>query len=180
MYDTVPLTSAVATSARDAGRLQCRPTRSRGFHGLAALGLVCLSAFSATEADAEVVVDGDREQMQVTVDNDTVDQALQALGQKGNLHYRSTAPLNKVIGGSFSGSLGHVLSRILVGFDFVVRYDPQGVEIFVYGESGATAIPPPRVEPSSPRPRPASPMPARATVGLNAAPRNSAPQAASP
>ena len=116
-------------------------------------------------------MDGDRDQMQVSVDNDTVATVLQALSQKGNLRYRSNLPLNKVIGGSFSGSLGHVLSRVLVGFDFVVHYNPQGVEIFVYGESGAASVPPPREEAYSPRPRPTSRMTAQASLGANRAPR---------
>ena len=116
-------------------------------------------------------MDGDRDQMQVSVDNDTVATVLQALGQKGNLRYRSNLPLNKVIGGSFSGSLGHVLSRVLVGFDFVVHYNPQGVEIFVYGESGAASVPPPREEAYSPRPRPTPRMTAQASLGSNRAPR---------
>lgn len=144
------------------------------------LGLLCLSAFSPTEANAEVAVDGDGNQMRVSVDNDTVGRALEALGQKEKLQFHSAAPLNKVIGGSFSGSLGHVLSRILVGFDFVVRYSPQGVEIFVYGESGGTAAPPAPWADDSPQPRPAWRPPQPAAVGLNIAPRNAAPQAARP
>jgi hypothetical protein len=169
----------VAVLLRDVGLLRSRPSHSRGFHGLAALGLVCLMAFSATAADAEVVVEGDRDQMQVTVDSDSVDQVLEALGQKENLHYRSTAPLNKVIDGSFSGSLGHVLSRILVGFDFVVRYNPQGIEIFVYEESGETPVPPQALVVDSPRPRPPSRVPGRAAVGPNVGPRPVVPHTAS-
>ena len=157
-----------APALRGAGGVGSRPS---AFHGLAALGLLCLSAFSAAQAHAEVVVDGDRDQMQVSVDNDTVANVLQALGQKGNLHYHSSLPLNKVIGGSFSGSLGHVLSRVLVGFDFIVHYNPQGVEIFVYGESGATSVPPPQEEADVPRPRPTSRMTAQASLGANLAPR---------
>jgi hypothetical protein len=162
------------------GSARSRPSHTPGFRGLLVLGLVCLSAFSPIEANAEVAVDGDRDQTRVSVDNDTVGRALEALGQKENLQYHSAAPLNKVIGGSFSGSLGHVLSRILVGFDFVVHYSPQGVEIFVYGESGGTATPPAAWADASPRPRPAWRAAQRAAVGLNAAPRNAAPHAASP
>jgi hypothetical protein len=161
-------------------RSRSRPSHSPGLRGLLVLGLVCLSAFSPTETNAEVAVDGDSGQMRVSVDNDTVGRALEALAQKENLQYHSATPLNKVIGGSFSGSLGHVLSRILVGFDFVVRYSPQGVEIFVYGESGGKAVPPVPLIDDSPRPRPAWPPLQRAAVGLNAAPRNAAPRAASP
>src|SRR5271165_6224569 len=69
--------------------------------GLAALGLACLLAFSATQTDAEVLVDAGRDKMQVRVENDTVGHVLEALGQNVGLHYRSAAPLNKVIGGVF-------------------------------------------------------------------------------
>jgi hypothetical protein len=120
--------------------------------GLAALGLACLSVFLATQADAEVLVDGGRDVMRVRVENDTVGHVLEALGQNVSLHYRSTAPLNEVIGGSFSGSLEHVLSRVLSGHDFVVRYNMQGVELFVVGKSGAAPIPPPPME-DSPQPQ---------------------------
>ena len=37
--------------------------------GLAALGVACLSAFSAIEADAEVRVEGNRDEMHVRVEN---------------------------------------------------------------------------------------------------------------
>jgi hypothetical protein len=162
------------------GSARSRPSHPPGLRGLLVLGLVCLSAFSPTAANAEVAVDGDRDQMQMSVDNDTVGRALEALGQKEKLQFHSSTPLNKVIGGSFSGSLGHVLSRILVGYDFVVRYSPQGVEIFVYEESGGKAAPPAPLTDDSPQPRPAWRPPQRAAVGLNASPRNAAPQAASP
>ena len=61
--------------------------------GLAALGLACLAALSATQADAEVRVDGGRDEMQVRVENDTIGHVLEALGQNVSLHYRSAAPL---------------------------------------------------------------------------------------
>ena len=88
-------------------------------------------ALSAAQADAEVRVDGGRDEMQVRVENDTVGHVLEALGHTVSLHCRSAAPLNKVIGGSFSGSLEQVLSRVLAGYDFVVRYNLRAVEILV-------------------------------------------------
>ena len=122
--------------------------------GLAALGLACLAVLSATQADAEVRVDGGRDEMQVRVENDTVGHVLEALGQNVSLHYRSAAPLNKVIGGAFSGSLEQVLSRVLAGYDFVVRYNMQSVELLIVGKSGAAAVPPPSVDPPAPQTAP--------------------------
>jgi hypothetical protein len=138
--------------------------------GLAALGVACLSAFSAIEADAEVRVEGNRDEMHVRVENDIVGHVLEVLGQNVSLRYRCAAPLNKVIGGRFSGSLEQVLPRVLAGYDFVVRYNPQGVEIFVVRESGAAPIPPPPIQ-DTPQPQRASsaagpdaPQPQRAST----------------
>jgi hypothetical protein len=143
-----------------------------------AFGLLCLAPFAATHAHAEVVVDGDRDQMRVRVDNDTIANVLQALGQNNNLQYRSRSPLNKVIDGSFSGSFRQVVLRVLVGFDFVVHYNSQGIEIFVYGESAATAVAPPQEEAYSPRSRASLRMAAHAVLHANPPPRR-APFAAS-
>jgi hypothetical protein len=164
------------------GSVLSRPSHRGGFRGFLGFGLVCLSAFSATRSDAAVIVEGDRDQVQISVDHDTVGQVLHALGQKGKLQYRSAAPLRKVIRGRFSGSLGQVLSRILAGFDFVVHYDPEGVEIFVYGESGATAIPlqkgaSPGLQAASARP--ASQVAEQTSVGAGLVPKNVAPVAPS-
>ena len=92
---------------------------------LPALALVCLAAASSGQADAEVAVDGGRHEMHVNVTNDTVGHVLEALSEKGTLRFRSTAPLDKVIGGSFSGTLGQVVSQVLTGFDFVIVDKPQ-------------------------------------------------------
>jgi hypothetical protein len=143
-----------------------RPLRG----GLAALGLACLSAFSATQTHAEVRVDGGRDGMQVRVENDNVGHVLEALGQNVRLNYRTAAPLNKAIGGSFSGSLAQVLSRVLAGYDYVARYNMQGVEIFVVGESGAAPIPLAPIE-DPPRPQRASTVADQDAPSVGLAPR---------
>ena len=149
-------TATIPVVAFRAAKLRMEPrtgSDARPFWGgLAALAFACLSVFLATQVDAEVLVDGGGDEMQVRVENDTVGHVLEALGQNVSLHYRSAAPLNRVIGGRFSGSLAQVLSRVLAGYDFVVRYNRQGVELFIVGESGAVPIPPPPME-ASPQPQ---------------------------
>jgi hypothetical protein len=151
--------SGPATGGAEASNLRLGPSVGSGARplrgSLAALALASLSAFSATQTDAEVLVDGGRDEIQVRVENDTVAHVLEALGQTASLRYRSAAPVNRVIGGRFSGSLEQVLSRVLAGYDFVVRYDLQGIEIFVVRDSGAAPIPPAPIE-ASPRPQTAS------------------------
>jgi len=140
-----------------------------------ALGFLCV--VSAEEGRAEVVVKRDHDEIRVSVDNDSVGHVLEALVQNGNLRYRSTAPLDKVIGGDFSGSWGQVLSGILAGFDFVITYRPQSVEIVVFEESGGKPVSAPPIE--SPQPQTASTAAEQATHGVSLAPRRLAPRAPS-
>jgi hypothetical protein len=141
------------------------------------LTLGFLLVVSAEEARAEVVVKRDHDEIGVSVENDSVGHVLEALAETGNLHYRSTAPLDKVIGGDFSGSLGQVLSGILVGFDFVVAYRPQGVEIVIFEESGGKPVS--ALPTESPQPQTASTAAEQATPGVSLAPRRLLPHAPS-
>jgi hypothetical protein len=141
------------------------------------LALGFLGIVSAEEGRAEVVVKRDRDGIRVSVENDTVGHVLEALVQNGNLRYRSTAPLDKVIGGDFSGSWGQVLSGILAGFDFVITYRPQSVEIVVFEESGGKPVSAPPIE--SPQPQTASTAADQATHGVSLAPRHLTPRAPS-
>jgi hypothetical protein len=141
------------------------------------LALGFLLVVSGEEGRAEVVVKRDRDEIRVSIKNDTVGHVLEALVQNGNLHYRSTAPLDKVIGGDFSGSWGQVLSGILAGFDFAVAYRPQGVEIVIFEESGGKPVSAPPTE--GPQPQTASTAVEQATPGVSLAPRRLAPHAPS-
>ena len=161
------------------GSARSRPSHPPGLRGLLVLGLLCLSAFSPTGANAEVAVDGDRDQMRVSVDNDTVGRALQALGQKEKLQFHSATPLNKVIGGSFSGSLDtsypafssvSILSCVTARRrrDFRLRRErrkgrPAGPADGRFAAASTSLATGPT-----------------AAVGLNATPRNAVPQATSP
>jgi hypothetical protein len=159
---------------RDGARLQSRFPLGLGFRALFALTLAGLAVVCATEADAEVIVEGGPSEMRVRVENGTVGQVLEALGQTVNLRYRSVASLNKVIGGSFSGPLRQVLSRVLAGFDFVVVSNPQGLELLVYGESVKNPVLPLPTE-ASVRPQTDSTVAEQSGPGTSLAPRYATP-----
>jgi hypothetical protein len=137
---------------RSKGRLR-RPGPPRsGFLGVATLALGFLLVFSAEEGRAEVAVERDHGEIRVSVENDTVGRVLEALAKNGNFRYRSAKPLDKVIGGDFSGSWEQVLSGVLAGFDFAAVYRPESVEIVVFGESGAASgASPPAEAPPQPQ-----------------------------
>lgn len=158
-------------------RMERRRSLSWRLCGAALPALAFLSAVSAQEARAEVVVQRDHDEIQVSVQSDTVAHVLEALAEHGNFRYRSTAPLGKTIGGSFSGSLGQVLLGILVGFDFVVAYRPQGVEVVVYEESGGKPVPAPPI--AGGRPQAASMVVKEAPRGLSLASTHFLPRAPS-
>jgi hypothetical protein len=152
------------------------PSLGRAFWGAAASALAVFSAVLAEDAQAEVVVQRDHDEIRVSVDNDTVGHVLEALAQSGNLRYRSGALLDKVIGGDFSGSWGQVLSGILVGFDFAVAYRPESMEIVVFGESGAKPGAPPPTD-VSPQPQTATPVSEKVAPGVSLAPTRLLPRA---
>ena len=44
---------------------------------------------------------------------------------------------------SYAGSVGQVISRLLDGYNYVVKKDGEATEITVFGRRGEVAIPPP-------------------------------------
>lgn len=99
-----------------------------------------VAVLPTAKCEAHVAVEGNPLSLQVVVDDDTVDHALEALDKATNSRYHSAKPLNKIISGSFSGAFWQVLSGILDGFDYVVVGQTAGFEIFVYGASSTVAV----------------------------------------
>ena len=71
--------------------------------------------------------------MRVEARDAPVEEVLDALGASFGLRFRSTAPLNRRVTGIYVGSLQRVVSRLLNGYDFVMKTDARSVEVAVYG-----------------------------------------------
>jgi hypothetical protein len=84
-----------------------------------------------TTAPAEVHVEGTAEAVHVTTDKDAIPDVLSAFETPFNLRYRTRVPLDGNVSSEYSGSLAHVISRLLGGYDYVVAHDEGAIEIIV-------------------------------------------------
>jgi len=106
--------------------------------GLAA-ALVCSLV---TMARAEVKVEGNPAEARVTTSRDSISDVLSALGATFNVQYRTAIPLDAPALAIYSGSFGQVISRLLDGYDYVIKTNRDATEVVVYGKSGEIAMPP--------------------------------------
>ena len=107
--------------------------------------LVAVSALAcgaATDASAEVHVEGNLSALRVSASGDALSDVLSAFGTRLPVRYRTAIPLNVEINGAYSGSLSQVISRLLDGYNYVIENDHELTEIIVLGKNGEVAIPP--------------------------------------
>jgi len=60
-----------------------------------------------------------------------------------NVKYRTAIPLDTAAHGTYSGTFGQVISRLLDGYSYVIKKDRETTEIVVFGKRGEVTIPPP-------------------------------------
>ena len=96
----------------------------------------------ATLAYADVHVEGTPGAVRVTTSQDTIADVLSAFASPFNVKYRSAVPLDAAAAASYSGSFGQVISRLLDGYNYVVKKDRETTEIVVFGKRGEVSIPP--------------------------------------
>jgi hypothetical protein len=163
--------------------------------------LVCAAAPVAAEVR---VTDAGGDELVIVAHDATVREILDALGQTRTISFRNSDALSRPVTGTYSGTLRRVLSRILDGYDHVIRSTSSGLQIDVVGAAQSAKVAPsagpamkapaargPRVAPG-PMPRvssnvdadeegtqskpPAGPL----TVNLASGPKPSAPPATQP
>lgn len=93
------------------------------------------------EASAKTNIEGQSDAMSLTAEDAPLGEVLAALSAKFGLIYTPTPGLNLTIGGTYSGSLQQVLTRILDGCDYVAGYSDDKIELEIFGLSGAAAQP---------------------------------------
>ena len=67
----------------------------------------------------------------------TVQEVLDALRGLRAIEFRSTEALSRTITGTYSGTLEHVLARILDGYDRVIRSTSSGLHLDIVGSGSA-------------------------------------------
>jgi hypothetical protein len=86
---------------------------------------------------AEVRVSGQVDALIVETREAPIEEILTALRASFNLQYRTSGALNRVITGTYTGSLQRVVARLLGGYNYVMQSSAGGVELTVFGPGGA-------------------------------------------
>ena len=102
-----------------------------------AMGLAALLPPAAQPVRAEVRVSGQADALIVETREASVEEILAALRASFNLHYRISGALNRVITGTYSGSLQRVVARLLEGHNYVMQASAGGGELIIFGPGAA-------------------------------------------
>src|SRR5262249_46994275 len=86
-------------------------------------------------------VTGTAAKLQLELDNTTVEDALAELTAAFGLKCRCAVPLERRVSGLYTGNINQVLSRLLDGYNFVVKTSPSGeIELIVLGQSSPSPM----------------------------------------
>lgn len=118
---------------------------------LQAMVLVALlAAIHTSVARAEVRLQGDTGAVKLEASDASVDDVLAALSARFGVSYQSSSPLTRRITATFDGPLSSVVTRVLDGYDFVIKSSSGKLDVRVLSNGS---------------PRPAIPAPIRHRAG---------------
>ena len=89
---------------------------------------------------ADVQVSGSPEAISIEAKNTSIKEILAALGTAFDVHYQSSANLEKQISGTYEGTLQRVVIRVLEGYNVIVKTNKGRTEITVLGTRNAPAM----------------------------------------
>jgi hypothetical protein len=107
--------------------------------------------FAAEHDGRSLRIEGDAAALHVVVQQTTIADVLSALGGF-DVRYRSSIGLDEVVNGGYAGSLGHVVARLLNGYNYATKQDSSGFEVTIFGKRGEFTVPGPIVIPIRRRP----------------------------
>jgi hypothetical protein len=105
-----------------------------------AIALGITLAIAPTWARAETQVRGTPQAVVVEAQNATVQEILIALSDTFEVQFRSAANLDKRLTGTYEGTLQQAVSRVLKGYDFVMKSGRSGLEITLLGAGKPVAV----------------------------------------
>ena len=88
---------------------------------------------------AATQVRGELDDLQITAQNASIREILEALSAKFKLAYKLPPGIDGNLTGSYSGTLRRTLARILDGNDYFVEVSDGGIKVVVLGASRTTA-----------------------------------------
>ena len=107
-----------------------RKALSSTFHRGALLAAALLGA-SPASADAVSVSDSGSGRVQVEVHDASLGQVLAALHESHFIEFSASDPLSRTVTGTYTGTLSHVLSRLLEGYNYFLHVTASGTELHV-------------------------------------------------
>jgi hypothetical protein len=110
-----------------------------------------LSQLTAQRGAGSLHIDGDAAALHVEVQQTTIADVLSAL-ETFNIRYRSSIGLDETLNGTYAGSLGHVVARLLNGYNYATKQNGSRLEVTIFGKVGEFAVPAPIVIPIRRRP----------------------------
>jgi hypothetical protein len=102
-----------------------------------------------TLAVAGTQVSGNPAAVRVEAQDASVEEILTALTRKFDVQFRSSADLDKRLTGTYEGTLLGVVTRVLSGYNSVVKSGEKGLEVVLLGSAKTFAVigPPPTSKP---------------------------------
>jgi hypothetical protein len=113
-----------------------------GLTGWAADGGGTALANAPTPGLAEVQVRGSPEAVTIEARDTSVEDVLAALSRAFDMDYQSSIDLDKPLYGTYVGPLSRVLTRILQGYNFVLKTDNRSIVVTVVGTPNSLAANP--------------------------------------
>jgi hypothetical protein len=108
---------------------------------LAVLSVAVTLAASASCVCAEVSIHRDKAAVHLEASKAPLSEVLSTLESAFPIRHRTSVPLDQSISGTYRGSVRHVLSRLLDGFNYYIADTAEGgMEITVVGRPGAAAV----------------------------------------
>jgi hypothetical protein len=139
------MVAALALAGLDMTSLATTPGRtfcSPNFRMRAAILLGAVLAIAPTSLFAEMQVRGSPEAVRIEARDAPVEEILAALNRAFGMRYQLLANLDKRVSGTFVGPLPRVLTRILDGYNFILKTDNGSIAVTVVGTPNAAATVP--------------------------------------
>ncbi|MGA8497762.1 MAG: hypothetical protein WB764_19900 [Xanthobacteraceae bacterium] len=91
--------------------------------------------------DGSIRVRGDMAAVRLDARRTTIADVLAALNAAFAMSYRSSIALDEEINGTYAGSLRRVISRVLDGYNYVIKQDDAKLDVIILGRRGERAVP---------------------------------------
>jgi hypothetical protein len=104
------------------------------------MAIAAAVALTSTAAFAGATVHGSPRAVIVEASNSSIEDILAALGKSFDIRVNSTTDLNKQLNGTYEGSLTQVVTRVLEGYNFIVKSSNGHLMVSVLGSRAGTAV----------------------------------------